>query len=165
MNHLTENIIKVRISEIAFADGPAILRTTGLGSCVGIIIFDTRSHLAGMAHVMLPSIQQSRTPKAKEGKYADTAIPALFKFFSDNGVTSRRLAAKMAGGAEMFKFSSASLTSIGKRNVAEIKKLLDQYKIPVHAEDTGGHSGRSIDFDTSSKMLKVKTVNKEIQMI
>ena len=63
------------------------------------------------------------------------------------------LKAKIAGGAQMFQFGSSDTIRIGPRNVEAVKKELKRLSIPIIAEDTGGSSGRTIEFNPSTSML------------
>ncbi|MCL6593922.1 MAG: chemotaxis protein CheD, partial [Alicyclobacillus sp.] len=82
------------------------LRTAGLGSCVGVVIFDTWARIAGLAHVMLPA---SPGPgSGSPAKYAATAVPWLVRQICQAGGSSDRLKAKLAGGAQMFASTGMS---------------------------------------------------------
>lgn len=50
----------------------------------------------------------------------------------------------------MFKQFKGNL-DIGGRNVEAIKKALEEYRIPLVAEDVGGNVGRSITYDPAKK--------------
>ena len=65
------------------------------------------------------------------------------------------LKAKIAGGSQMFQFGSSDTIRIGPRNVEAVKKELKRLSIPIIAEDTGGSSGRTIEFNPSTSMLSV----------
>lgn len=152
--------LRVGISEIKVADFPNKLRTAGLGSCVGIVLFDPKTRVAGMIHSMLPdhSISPQKT-LPYPGKYVDTAIPNLLAQLNQKGIRSKELRAKMAGGAEMFKLSEQSMSRIGYRNVCATKEILAHYQIPLIAEETGGNFGRTIEFDTSTNQLYIRTAS------
>ncbi|MCQ6265817.1 chemotaxis protein CheD [Fictibacillus sp. WQ 8-8] len=155
-------VIKVGIAEISYGGPAAFIRTTGLGSCVGIILYDPITRMAGMAHVMLPDSSMSRTPEVNEGKFADTAVKALVKNLETQGVKKIRLKAKIAGGAQMFQFSSGQESiRIGPRNVEAVKSGLADLGIPLVAEDTGGNKGRTIEFNTDTFELMIKTVHQK----
>jgi len=47
-------IIRVGMADYKAAKSPAILITLGLGSCVGVVLYDNLTKVGGMAHVMLP---------------------------------------------------------------------------------------------------------------
>jgi len=70
------------------------------------------------------------------------------------------LKAKIAGGAQMFNFGSSDTIRIGPRNIEAVKKELKRLAIPIVAEDTGGSSGRTIEFNPLTSKLSIRTVNK-----
>jgi chemotaxis protein CheD len=158
----TVEVIKVSIADLNVVHAPKLLRTSGLGSCVGIVIYDLALRLAGMAHIMLPDSSQSRQDPINRCKYADTAITDLISMIQSNGGNKYTLKAKIAGGAQMFHFASGSdALRIGPRNTEAVLDNLAFHRIPVVAKDTGGSMGRTIEFHPETGKLKVRTVNKE----
>ncbi|HEY4601579.1 MAG TPA: chemotaxis protein CheD [Cerasibacillus sp.] len=156
-----DQIIKVGIADLNIAKAPDKIRTSGLGSCVGVIIYDEKMKLGGLAHIMLPDSQQAKLTNKNNYKYADTAIQILVKKMLRHGARQFALQAKLAGGAQMFKFANGNdMMRIGPRNIAAVKKILAQYRIPIIAADVGGSSGRTIEFDPATNRLKIRTVNK-----
>ncbi|WFN35179.1 chemotaxis protein CheD [Methanogenium sp. S4BF] len=118
------------------------ISSIGLGSCVAFILYDRKFKLGGLAHVMLP---ESNGRIERPGKFADTAVPHLIREMEKCGSSKRSLSASLVGGASMFEQFKGNL-DIGKRNVAALKKYLDEMHIPIESEDTGGTSGRSVNF-------------------
>lgn len=153
-------IVKVGMADLNVAKAGAMLRTTGLGSCVGLTLYDPAAKIGGMVHVMLPSSSISRDSQLNRAKYADTAIPELVRRMVEAGASSSRLMAKLAGGAQMFLLASplADTMRIGPRNVEACKEALRSLNIPIEAEDTGGNYGRTIELDCSSGVLFVRSV-------
>ncbi|WKB34846.1 chemotaxis protein CheD [Terrilactibacillus sp. S3-3] len=159
-------MIHVGLSEIKVASSPESLRTMGLGSCVGVVLYNEEKKIAGMAHVMLPTSTLARTEDYPPGKFADTAVPELVRILTTRGAKLSQLKAKMAGGAEMFKAIRPSpLGSIGKRNVLAVKDQLKQFRIPVVAEETGKNYGRTIEFYIETGKLFIRAINKDEKMI
>ncbi|MDL4840086.1 chemotaxis protein CheD [Aquibacillus rhizosphaerae] len=157
---VTENVVKVGIADLKFAKSPEVLRTSGLGSCVGVVVYDLSQKVAGMAHVMLPDSTQSRRDNLNLLKYADTSINILVDEMVNNGARKFAMKAKMAGGAQMFSFTSTSdMLRVGARNIEAVTKMLEMYRIPIVAQDVGGNSGRTIEFCPSTGKLKIRTVN------
>ena len=160
------DIVKVGIADMNLIKYPSLIRTSGLGSCVGVVIYDEKKELAGLAHVMLPDSSLARGGKFNIAKFADTAIKELVNKLLNRGARSTMLKAKMAGGAQMFQFSSGSdMMRIGPRNVEAVRKQLADLRIPITAEDIGGNSGRTIEFNPKTCMLQIRTVNKGIKSI
>lgn len=152
--------IKVGIGDLNIAKSPYKLITLGLGSCIGIAIFDITNKIAGLSHIMLPD-SKNFSSNNNPLKYADTAIPLLIDKLLDSGANKRNLKAKIAGGASMFAFADKSSTlDIGTRNSEAVKTILKQLNIPIISEDIGGNKGRTmiVDPDTGIVTLKIAGV-------
>jgi chemotaxis protein CheD len=150
--------ILVGMADLNVGVSPDKLTTLGLGSCVGLILYDTASKIGGMAHIMLPS-SSINTDRKNKAKFADTALEDLLKQLTLKGANRRRLVAKLAGGANMFTASAHDdIMKVGQRNVDMCRQLLKQNSIPIIAEDTGGNYGRTIEFCCETNLLKIRTV-------
>ncbi|MFX3632939.1 MAG: chemotaxis protein CheD [Candidatus Pristimantibacillus sp.] len=163
---IQQNVVKVGMADLNIARDGEILKTTGLGSCVGLTLFDPITKIAGMAHVMLPSSEIARETTFNLSKYADTAIPELINQMNSAGAITRHMVAKMAGGAQMFAFSGQSDSMrIGPRNVESCIEMMVRYSIPVYAQDTGGNYGRTIELNSSNGILTIKSVQLGVKEI
>jgi len=162
-----ENAYHVGMADAIAVSSPAKLITLGLGSCIGLVIYDELAKVAAMAHIMLP---ESRGGKelAKPGKFADLAVPFLVEELLKKQAHKERLKAKFAGGAQMFANitgSGAEFLAVGVRNAAETVTFLNKFKIKIIASDTGGTKGRTVEFNTETWMLSVKVLGKGVIMI
>lgn len=156
----TVNVIKVGIADMNVVKSPDSIRTSGLGSCVGVVIFDQQREIAGLAHIMLPDSSLGKAGTINIAKYADTAVEELIGQVEKMGGRKYALQAKIAGGAQMFQFTSGSdIMRIGPRNVEAVKKQLERFRIDIISEDVGGNSGRTIEFYPSTSLLSIRTVN------
>lgn len=154
------HIEKVGIADMKLVKTPDRIRTSGLGSCVGLVIYDLEKKIAGLAHVMLPESSLSKVSNFNPAKYADTAVEVLVSQLIANGARRLALRAKMAGGAQMFQFVSTSeMMRIGPRNVEAVKKELSRLNITIISQDVGGNSGRTIEFNPCDACLQIRTVN------
>lgn len=149
------NMIEVHVGEFAIAQHPGFLMTPALGSCVGVALWDSALKQGGLAHIMLPNALETRA-SGTEHRFASFAIPEMVRLLNDAGSPKRRLTAKLAGGATMFRADS-SIAQIGPRNVAEVKRQLDLLKIPLLAEDTGERHARTVEFLLDSGVLVVRS--------
>jgi chemotaxis protein CheD len=150
-------MIVVGMADLKVAKHPDILTTLGLGSCIGITLYDRVHKIGGLAHVMLP------TYKGFEGQnranFADSAIIELVNQITRMGATRGEIEEKIAGGAHMFgKSQNSDIMKIGERNAKATIAILNQLRIPVQANDTGGNHGRTIELDIDTGALKIKTV-------
>lgn len=158
-------IIKVGMADLKVVKSPDGVTTLGLGSCVGIAIRDPITKIGGLAHIMLPDSTAIRN-NANIPKFADTGIEELVKQVVALGASRPRLVAKIAGGAQMFSFSSKSdMIRVGERNVAASKKKLAELRIPILAEDTGDSYGRTVIFWPETGDFVIRAVGKSETVI
>jgi chemotaxis protein CheD len=156
-------VYHVGMADIIVTSAPATLVTLGLGSCIGLVLFDTIGKVAGMAHIMLPESHSiGGVPVEKPGKFADTAVPVLIDEVCKRGALRSRLKAKMAGGAQMFSLAGnqSEFLAVGARNIRETTEMLRKCSISLVSSDTGGNRGRSVEFSTLTWVLAVKTLGK-----
>ena len=155
------NMIKVGMADLNTCVSPDSITTIGLGSCVGIALYDKLTRKCGLAHIMLPDSTQISN-NSNIAQFADTAIDELVRQLGLIGADRKRLTAKIAGGAQMFALSVSknSIMSVGERNIIAVKNKLDDLGIPIIAEDTGANYGRTIVFYPETGILHVKSIGK-----
>ena len=154
--------VKVGIADLNLVLDPGAIMTIGLGSCIGIALYDKQAKVAGLSHIMLPDSTQFKNV-TNPMKFADLAIPILVEKMQRQGCDRRHLTAKIAGGASMFNFSDKSIISdIGKRNGEAVKKTLKGLGIPIIAEEIGGDKGRTMILRASDGQVVLKVVGQGI---
>jgi len=160
-------IIRVGMAEYKAARSPATLVTLGLGSCVGVVLYDRVKKIGGLAHVMLPDSRLSSQKDFNPGKFADTAIDALLQDMLKLGANRKSdIISKIAGGAQMFKMKAeSSIMQIGKRNVEAVKAKLNELDIKIVAEDVEGNYGRTIEFFCETGELTIKTIGHGVRIL
>ena len=153
--------IPVGMSEIRVSgqDSDA-LSAMGLGSCIGLCMYDPAAKMAGMAHVVLPESRSGNSgSEPPPGKFADTAVPALLQQMERMGASRARLRVAIAGGAEVFASSSVSpLLAIGKRNAEAVRCAVRKVGLRLSAEDVGGSTGRTVVLDVATGLVQVRMV-------
>ncbi|WGI17823.1 hypothetical protein [Methanonatronarchaeum sp. AMET-Sl] len=154
--------INVGIGEYHVTDNGDTLKTNGLGSCVGIAIYDPKQKTSGLLHAMLPSYEDSRDKNPS--KYVDSGIQQVVDKLTEMGSQKKDLKAKIVGGSNMFNFTGENGT-IGERNIKAAKKKLNELDIPIIEEDTGGNYGRSIKLKPNSWNIEIKSVKKGVKEI
>ena len=154
-----KKIIRVGMAYLKVAKNAEILTSLGLGSCVGIALYDKKSKVAGLVHIMLPYSAKIRDNK-NPAKFADAGIKELVKQMTKAGANKNNIIAKIAGGAQMFSFANSNndLLTIGERNVAAVLKTLEELDIKLLGQDIGGNCGRSIDFCSDTGILNIRTI-------
>lgn len=154
---LLVDVLEVGMADLGVLQSDGVLRTSGLGSCVGLALYDWKTRTAGLAHIMLPSSEIARE-HVYLYKFADTAIPELLLRMRQRGAETEHIVAKLAGGAQMFTFSGGESMRVGPRNVEACRFILQQCGIPITGEDTGGHYGRTVELYCNTGELHVRSM-------
>lgn len=155
--------LKVGIADYKITEAPNSLVTYGLGSCVGIALYDKRTEKIALIHIMLAD-SSSFSDTTKWVKFADLAIPRVVNEMT-NGET-HSLVAKIAGGASMFSFKSSSPgLQIGQKNVEKVKEVLNELSIPILGEDVGGKTGRTMTVNPEKFEVEIRLVSRETYQI
>lgn len=158
-------MIKVGMADMNVCLPPNGITTLGLGSCVGVVLYDPITKISGMVHVMLPDSTKIRN-NDNIAKFADTGIEELLNRLLKLGANRRTMVSKIAGGAQMFAFKTNNdMLRIGERNVEATKEKLAKEGIRILAEDTGLNFGRTIEFYPETGELYIKSVGKPTKII
>ena len=158
-------MIKVGMADLNICHSPDAITTLGLGSCVGVALYDKNTKTAGLVHVMLPDSTKVRQNQNR-AKFADTGIEDLITLMVSMGANKNRLVAKIAGGAKMFATSGMSeILCVGDRNAEAAKKELAARNIRILAQDTGLDYGRTVEFYSETGDYKIKAVGKGVKVI
>lgn len=154
--------IIVGIAAIGVAKAPDKITTIGLGSCVGISLYDKKNNIVGLAHIMLADSSKF-TNKTNLHKYADTAIPILINEMEKLGCDKKDITAKIAGGAQMFKSADSKFKNdIGSRNVIATEEILSRNGIFIKGKDVGGDKGRTMIVDASTGIVTIRSLGKNV---
>ena len=150
--------IVVGMADMKISESPDILESLGIGSCVGIALYDKESKIGGLAHIMLPDMTVVKN-KTNRAKFANTAIPDMLDKLIEKGAKREAITAKIMGGAHMFSsVRTNKVFNVGTRNVNKVKEVLRELGITIIAEDTGGRHGRSLYLDLETGRVRVKTL-------
>ncbi|MFW6003564.1 MAG: chemotaxis protein CheD [Halanaeroarchaeum sp.] len=144
---------------MAVTDGDDPVVTSGLGSCVAVVIHDDAGR-GGLLHAMLP---EAPPDSDHDAKYVDSGILALLDELAAMGTDPSEVTAKLAGGASMLKIGNGS--PVGEKNVDATKAVLSDLGIDIVASRTGGESGRSVSYDPTTGDVRIRRVNAEEEII
>ncbi len=156
--------ITIGIGEIKVAEPPHALRTLGIGSCVAVALYDKNTRIGGLAHVLLPYIEES-PDTSNPARFTDVAVGMMIDEMERRGARAQDIRAKIFGGSNMFPeiISSNSTMDVGKRNILAVKGELKRHHIQIVASEVGGHIGRTVLFDTGDGSVIVKTAHLELR--
>ena len=158
-----QEIIRVQMAELKVARNSAILSCIGLGSCIGLVLYDRIAKVGAMAHIMMPDSNRAKISEGSvfnKAKYADTAIDEMLKEMEKLEAKKMNIKAYIFGGANMFPelFHKDSFLNMGERNIESVKYELSLRNIKINVEETGGNSGRTITLDTENGRMEMKTI-------
>ena len=160
-----DEMIKVGMADLQLCKSPGVLTTLGLGSCVGVALYDPVNKIGGLLHCMLPDSTQFKN-NSNTAKYADSGIDELVSKMVSLGANRSRIVAKIAGGAQMFAMKTNNDTlRVGERNAEAVKKKLSQMGIRLLSEDCGLNYGRTVEFYTENGDYVIKSVGKPRKVI
>ncbi|MCL2840395.1 MAG: chemotaxis protein CheD [Defluviitaleaceae bacterium] len=159
------NMIVVGMADLNVTKSPGILTTLGLGSCIGIALYDGIAKVAGLAHIMLPDSKAIQN-NSNKAKFADTALVKLIADMERIGANRRYLKAKIAGGAQMFAFNATNDNlRVGDRNAEATKRVLAVHGIPLVASETGDSFGRTVELYAEDGRFVIKAIGQGIRTL
>lgn len=131
------------------------LGCSALGSCVAVCLWDRETYLSGVVHCLMP-VRALKSPYKNISKYVETGVPNLIDEMLLQGSKREDLLAKLVGGATLYQDDDQnSLNTVGSRNVRMAREILNRLEIPIISEHTGGNSGCSFTFDSSTMQISI----------
>ena len=164
---MENSIERIGMAQWHVGKAPGIITTIGLGSCVGVTLYDPITKIGGMLHLMLAdSTRFTYSTGINRAKFADTGIRDMYENMLELGASKFDIVAKIAGGAQMFEIKEGNdLLNIGARNIEATEQTLQELNIRILGSDVGETYGRTIELDLDNGSLKVITVNRDIKYI
>lgn len=121
-----------------------------LGTCVGVTLYDHKTRLGGLIHLLLPE-PPSQDPPPQPGIYAVTGLPMMIQELVQRGAGKNNLQAVIAGGALVGPLSRQDLNlDIGGRTADVVAKILGTEKIEIKKTEIGGYFSCRLRLDLES---------------
>ncbi len=148
--------IIVGVGDLAVSKDPGKeIVTHSLGSCLGVVIYDSLAKVGGLLHLMLPdSNLNPERAKRQPGVFADTGLPVLFKNAYAMGALKNRLRVVVVGGSQVMDESGRF--NIGSRNYAAVRKIFWRNNVLVDLEDVGGQVNRTVGLEIATGRVWMK---------
>jgi len=155
-----ENSIVVGLGEIKISNSSHdVLVAYGLGSCLGIAMYDPAAHVAGMLHAVLPTGNLPSNNEESCTKYVFSGIEILIENITKAGGQRSRIVIRMAGGANMLGVTAFSdIMNIGQRNIDAAHQKLKELNMKVAGEEVGGNIGRTVRFYVSDGRVAIRMI-------
>jgi len=156
-----ETSVGVGLGEIAVSQNrDEILVAFGLGSCVGVGVYDPVKGIAGLLHAVLP--EPLNGSDLSSTKYVGNGINKLFEEMIKKGAVRERLIIRLAGGANMLTSPGLSKTfDIGTRNIAMAQNVLEAQKMKVVSQNVGGNTGRTFRIYVADGKMTIRMIGEK----
>ena len=151
---------------VVTSSAQTILATHGLGSCVGVLLYDPVAACGGLAHVQLPdSTSVVKLDQDRLYAYADRAVPRLVAKLEGLGAKRARLTAVLAGGADVERNITGKAWQVGEVNQKACIDHLAALGVGVHARRLGGKIWRTVRLYVATGQVTVRTGDREVEVI
>lgn len=156
-----ETSVGVGLGEIAVSqDQSEVLVAFGLGSCVGVGVYDPVKGIAGLLHAVLPEPLNGSDKDST--KYVGNGIKKLLEEVAKKGAVKERLIVRIAGGANMLTSPGLSKSfDIGNRNIAMATSILDSLKIKILSQSIGGTIGRTFRVYVADGKMTIRMIGEK----
>lgn len=144
----------IQPGQIFVATEPAEAITV-LGSCVAVCLWDGRRRHGGINHFLLPYMVAGSLASPRFGT---VATEQLLGALQNAGSRREDLTAKLFGGAAVIEAFRKGDDHLGARNVEVARRVLQEQRIPVVAEDVLGNRGRKLIFHTGTGVALVRLI-------
>ncbi len=150
-----QDLTEVKTASFAVRRETGIIRTGSVGSCVVVAVYDEKNRVGALAHAMLPKKgKETETELGSPAKYADEAVRLIVAEAVKAGAGKDEMKAKIIGGAIMFP-KLTTRHNIGVLNVESAREELASLGIPIEGEDTGGNTGRLVEFNVANGLMEI----------
>jgi chemotaxis protein CheD len=151
-------VIEVNMANMSIAKAPHVLVTRGLGSCLGIALYDPTKKIGAMAHPMLPDIEKAKV-KSNPARFVNSVIDKMLEDLKKEGCLKKNLVVKLFGGAHMFSFiAQDSILNVGEKNIEMAKSIFRQLGLKITAEELRGNIGRTIELNLEDGKVRLKSI-------
>lgn len=156
-----QNNLAVGLGELKISrDGQDVLVAYGLGSCIGIGMYDPAARVGGLLHAVLPYNPNGSLEHVY--KYVDSGLRSMLTELTRCGALQKRLVVRMAGGANMLLAPGFSQSlNIGTRNIEAAYASLLALGLNLNSQEVGGSIGRTVRFYVADGRMTIRTVGNQ----
>lgn len=158
--------------ELVVAKEPLTVWTV-LGSCLALTFYNRRLKVGAICHAQLPAENMSEDkcyegcpvrcykdlPPSNKFKYVTCSFKYMLDEFRKLEINKNEIEVKMFGGADVLSINTNN-TTVGKKNIAVAKNLIEKSGLQLVADRIGGGGGVSLFFDTYTGNVYLKDYNK-----
>jgi chemotaxis protein CheD len=153
--------IDVETGAVKTAVGSGVIKSSGIGSCVAVVAYDSLQRIGGIAHVMFPGCCPDDN-HPYPFRYCGDALDELFARLGELGVVSSDLIFCLAGGANVLQRENCT---IGRENIRAVREYLIERNISVRSESLGGYIWRSVRLDLGNGEIFCREAGENTRML
>lgn len=132
-----------------------VLVAYGLGSCLGISMYDPHKNIAGLLHAVLP--KGKCNGEAGHIKYVQCGIDELIRQMEEKGALRYSFIVKIVGGAHMLTAPGFSdILKVGERNMEAAEDHFSQLNMKISSQEVGGNRGRTVRLYVSDGRFTIR---------
>lgn len=127
---------------------------TLLGSCVAICVWHPDRKIGGMSHCLLPTRGQGQRGGVSDqvspeldGRYVDETFEIFFQEMEKQATRKEDYQVKVFGGGNMFELREKGGVTVGDKNLAMMRLILEKNNMQITAQHVGGKGHRSVIFE------------------
>lgn len=164
--HTDLPIVYLKPGELYFAEEPTLV-TTILGSCVSIVMYNSRLCTGGICHALLPT----GSCASDEGlRYVECSVHRMLETLHERGIQRHEIEVKLFGGSDILKISrtESRIKTIGRQNIDRALAIIREEGLNLVSSDLGGSMGRKLFFYTHTgevllkRQKRLKTLNADV---
>lgn len=145
--------VHVGIGEAACGERRGALRTSGLGSCVAVAIYDRVRRRGGLIHYQLPYETDPERGREQPFLFGTPGLEILTQRLAAEGCVPLRCGVTVVGGAQIV--SHVADAAIGALNTSAARSALRELGYVITREEVGGTVTRSVALDLASGEVTV----------
>lgn len=143
-----QEVIDVNTGEVFVGSGQLTIRAMAIGSCIAIAVFDPKTKIAGMAHIMLAGQAPERFSEII--KYAFDGIEHMLDLMSDAGSSLNDIEVCLVGAGNILRRKD---DTICEANIESVTRILKEKNIAVKASVLGGTKRKSVFIDIDNGLV------------
>jgi len=141
-----------------WAYNPTLISTV-LGSCVAVVFYLPKQNQGGMFHSRLPINPKGSKDEECPFCYVDSSFYQVIQFFIKKNISINDIQISIYGGSKMFRSEDYTDMSIGRKNIIQTLKIIQQMGLKSLNHDVFGRCGRRIHLHTDTGEITVAHTN------
>ncbi len=150
------------MGQIIITKTPERYNLLGIGTCLGVFMYDLKRGYYALSHTLLPSSQHRKPSNKKDvpdktpARFTDDGLRKMIERLVRQGSSRQDIRVKLVGGSKIFNDSF----EVGRRNIESAHRTLMEEGIDLVKEEVGGNSGRSIVIFNRDGSLEIRQFGK-----